>query len=46
MSNKAAGCDALVTSDKRMMAKVKAVYSRLNVSTKVLSVKEFLSGGH
>lgn len=39
-------CDALVTSDKRMMAKVKAIYSRLNVSTKVLSVKEFLSGGH
>jgi hypothetical protein len=39
-------CDALVTSDKRMMAKVKAIYSRLNVSTKVISVKEFLSGGH
>lgn len=39
-------CDALVTSDKRMMAKVKAIYSRLNVSAKVLSVKEFLSGGH
>ena len=36
-------CDALVTSDKRMMAKVKAIYSRLNVRTKVLSVKDFLS---
>ena len=39
-------CYALVTSDKRMMAKVKEIYSRLNVSAKVLSVKEFLSGGH
>lgn len=36
-------CDALVTSDKRMMAKVKAIYSFLGVTTKVLSVKEFLT---
>ena len=38
-------CDALVTSDRRMMAKVKAIYSFLGLKTKVLSVKEYLSGG-
>ena len=38
-------CDALVTSDRRMMAKVKAIYSFLGIKTKVLSVKEYLSGG-
>lgn len=38
-------CDILVTSDKKMRAKVKAIYSRLNVSTTVLSVNDYLSGG-
>ncbi len=38
-------CDAIVTSDRRMMAKVKAIYSFLGIKTKVLSVKEYLSGG-
>jgi hypothetical protein len=38
-------CDALVTSDKRMMAKVKAIYFFLGVKTKVLSAKDYLSGG-
>ena len=35
-------CDVLVTKDKRMRAKTKAVYSFLGVKTKVLSVDEFL----
>ena len=35
-------CDALVTSDKRMMAKVKAIYAFLEVKTKVLSVNDYL----
>lgn len=34
-------CDVLVTKDKRMRAKTKAVYSFLGVKTKVLSVDEF-----
>lgn len=37
-------CDALVTSDKRMIAKVNAIYSILGVKTKVLSTKDYLSG--
>ncbi len=41
----AINCDALVTSDRGMMAKVKAIYSFLGIKTKVLSVKEYLSGG-
>ena len=36
-------CDVLVTNDKRMRAKVKAIYAFLGVSTQVLSVKEFFS---
>ena len=36
-------CDALVTNDKRMRAKVKAIYAFLGVPTQVLSVKEFFS---
>ena len=36
-------CDVLVTNDKRMRAKVKAIYSFLGVPTQVLSVKEFFS---
>lgn len=36
-------CDMLVTKDKRMRAKTKAVYSFLGVKTEVLSVDEFLS---
>ncbi len=36
-------CDMLVTNDKRMRAKVKAIYAFLGVSTQVLSVKEFFS---
>lgn len=41
-------CDVLVTNDKRMIAKVKAIYLFLGINTKVLSVKEFLKtiGGH
>lgn len=39
-------CDSLVTSDKRMMAKVKAIYSFLGVKTIVLSTNHFLSGGN
>lgn len=41
-------CDVLVTNDKRMIAKVKAIYSFLGINNKVLSVKEFLKtiGGH
>lgn len=35
-------CDVLVTNDKRMRAKTKAVYSFLGVKTRVLSVDEFL----
>ena len=35
-------CDVLVTGDKKMRAKVKAVYSFLGVKTKVVSVAEFL----
>ena len=38
-------CDALVTSDKRMMAKVRAIYSLLGVKTKVISVKDYLICG-
>lgn len=34
-------CDVLVTNDKRMRAKAKAVYSFLGVKTSVLSVDEF-----
>lgn len=36
-------CDMLVTNDKRMRAKVKAIYAFLGVATQVLSVTEFLS---
>lgn len=36
-------CDVLVTNDKRMRAKVKAIYAYLGASTQVLSVKEFFS---
>lgn len=35
-------CDVLVTNDKRMRAKTKAVYSFLGVKTRVISVDEFL----
>ena len=35
-------CDVLVTNDKRMRVKTKAVYSFLGVKTRVLSVDEFL----
>lgn len=35
-------CDALVTDDKKMRAKVKAVYSFLGVKTRVVSVREFV----
>lgn len=34
-------CDVLVTNDKRMIAKVKAIYSFLNIHTSVLSVNDF-----
>ena len=34
-------CDVLVTGDRKMRAKVKAVYSFLGVKTKVVSVDEF-----
>ena len=34
-------CDVLVTNDKRMRAKTKAVYSFLGVKTRVVSVDEF-----
>lgn len=34
-------CDVLVTDDKRMRAKVKAIYSFLKIDTKVVSPKEF-----
>lgn len=36
-------CDVLVTNDKRMRAKTKAVYSFLGVKTKVVSTNEYLS---
>lgn len=36
-------CDVLVSDDKRMRAKVKAIYAFLGVSTQVHSVKEFFS---
>ena len=36
-------CDILVTNDKRMRKKVQAVYSFLNVGTKVVSMDEFLT---
>lgn len=35
-------CDVLVTNDKRMRAKVKAVYSFLGVKTEVVSGREYL----
>ncbi len=35
-------CDVLVTNDKRMRAKTKAVYSFLRVKTRVVSVNEFI----
>jgi len=35
-------CDVLITGDKKMRAKVKAVYLFLGVNTKVVSVDEFL----
>lgn len=35
-------CDVLVTNDKRMRAKTKAVYSFLGVNTKVVSTNEYL----
>lgn len=35
-------CDVLVTSDKKMRAKVGAIYSFLKIDTKVMSVEEFL----
>lgn len=35
-------CDALVTNDKRMRAKVSAVYSFLSIKTRVVSVSDFL----
>lgn len=35
-------CDVLVTDDKKMRAKIRAVYSFLGVSTKVMSVDGFL----
>lgn len=35
-------CDLLVTNDKRMRAKTKAVYSFLGVKTQVVSVREYL----
>lgn len=38
-------CDVLVTNDKRMIAKTKAVYSFLGVRTKVMSVDEFFCFG-
>lgn len=36
-------CDMLVTNDKRMRAKVNAIYAFLGVKTKVVSVQDFLS---
>lgn len=36
-------CDILVSEDKRMRYKTKAVYSYLGIKTKVLSMSEFLS---
>ena len=36
-------CDVLVTNDKRMIAKVKAIYSFLHISTKVLSVRDYFT---
>jgi len=35
-------CDVLVTNDKRMRAKTKAVYSFLGVKTRVVSTNEYL----
>lgn len=35
-------CDVLVTNDKRMRAKTKAVYTFLGVKTRVLSTDEYL----
>ena len=35
-------CDVLVTNDKRMRRKIKAIYLFLGIQTKVLSVKEYL----
>jgi hypothetical protein len=37
-------CDVLVTNDKRMRAKTKAVYSFLDVNTNVVSTNEYLGG--
>lgn len=36
-------CDVLVTNDKRMRTKVKAIYSFLGITAQVLSVKDFFS---
>lgn len=36
-------CDVLVSDDKRMRAKVKAIYSFLGIGTKVISAKEFIA---
>jgi hypothetical protein len=36
-------CDVLVTNDKKMSMKVKAIYSFLNVKTKVVSAFDFLN---
>lgn len=38
-------CDVLVTGDKKLRAKAKAVYSFLGVKTKVASVDEFFKMG-
>ena len=38
-------CDVLVTNDKRMRAKTKAVYSFLGIRTKVVSTNEYLGYG-
>lgn len=35
-------CDVLVTGDKKMRAKIKAIYSFLQIDTKVMSAKDFL----
>ena len=35
-------CDVLITNDKKMIMKVRAVYSFLGVKTKVMTAEEFL----
>lgn len=42
----AAYCDVFVSADKKLLNKTKAIYSMLNVHTKVLSLNDFVNHKH